>query len=876
MKNEIRKLPVIVEGLLRLLSGPINTTPMLGDTAEEYTQIRSEKGSFAANFWCLRQILKPLPSFFINYFRWSMTMLRNYLKIVFRNIRKSKGFSFINIFGLSTGIACSILIYLYVHYELSYDNFHKDPGRIFRLGKIFKANGQDASNSVWLPPPVAPAVLRDYPEVEEAVRITFDNGFARYKDKTYAEKNVIVADAGFFNIFNFTLISGNPENALDEPYTAVLTKDLAERYFEEANPMGKTLIFNEISYKITGVLAQVPEKSHLQFDLILSLKSLAESRRKRQRRSLEEQWWYHAFITYIKTQDALPSQELIDGIYNISKTYAGDQEEQLGFEQRFAIEPILDVYLNSDYNSEGYTKSGNSTYIYLFISTAIFILALACINFANLTIARSVGRIKEVGLRMVVGAKRKQLAFQFLTDAIIIALISSILAVIIVKFALPYFRLLTGQQLYLKFIEPGSVILLLCFTLFTGVISGFYPAYYLSRLQPAESIKGKTIPQMKGKVFRKSMVVFQFAVSIILIISSALVSQQINFMKDSDLGFDREQIMVIPFEGSREPITKNRLLKNELTKNSSVLSASVSSTIPGRDITSRIIRPEGIPENENQTMNILFTDPDFLETFGLEIAAGRFFSDEVMTDSSDAFILNEEAVRKFGWGYPQNAIGKEFEYARWKKGRIIGVVKDYHFSSLHSKVIPIVTQIKNDELRYISLKLNVKDIQETISYIENTWKMVLPGIPVNYFFLDNDFNAQYNYEEKVSILFDVFTYIAIIIACLGLFGLASFLAEQRKKEIGIRKAIGATVQSIICDFSKVYVRWIILANVFAWPVAWILIEHWLQNFAYRIDVGLSTFILSGLAALLIALMTVTYQSIRSGIADPVNSLRYDS
>ncbi|MCP4724769.1 MAG: FtsX-like permease family protein [bacterium] len=864
-----------LELILRMLLGSDPEGSMLGDIEEEFRSRAEKENTFRLYLWYVSQIIKPLPSVFKNALVWRSTMFKNYLKIAFRNINKNKGFSFINIFGLSFGMACSILIFLYVQYELSFDNFHKDSERIFRVGKEFKSSGQEAGYTIWTPPPVAPVLLDEYPEVEEAVRIYFDNGVVKYEEKNFAEDEIVFADNSFFNIFSFQFANGSPEYALTDPFTAVITQEAAGKYFDYDDPIGKTLIYNNDSYRVTGVLENIPGNSHLQFDFLLSFGSLEEQRKRQGRRSYNVQWWFHSFATYIKTRDASPSQELIDSIYNLSKTHVGDQEDRFGFQQRFIIEPLKDVYLRSHFVTEGLSKTGNITYVYLFISIAIFILALACINFMNLTTARSAGRIKEISMRKVVGAAKKQLVFQFLTDALFMSFISVMAAVIIVLFALPSFSEFTGRTLSLDLRDISTYPMLVSIMIITGLLSGVYPAFYLTSFKPIESIKGKFSSETRGQLFRKSLVVFQFAISIMLIISSLLVSKQINFMKNSNLGFNREQVLVIPFEGSSEPGAKYKILKNELLKNSSILSATVSSTVPGRDMTSRIIRPEGAPENENQTMNILFADPDFLETFGLEMAAGRFLSEEISTDPSSAFILNEAAVKRFGWGEPQNAVGKEFSYAGRKKGRVVGVVKDFHFLSLHSDIFPIVTQIDDSELGYLSVKLSTENLSEVLSYIEDTWQSILPDLPANHFFLDSDFNAQYNYEEKVSIIFDVFTFLAIIIACLGLFALSSYMAEQKTKEIGIRKALGATVSNVIFNFSKEFLKWILIANIAAWPVAWYVISRWLQSFAYRTEISLYVFILSGLLAVLIAFLTVIYQSLKSSLANPVDSLRYE-
>jgi putative ABC transport system permease protein len=800
-------------------------------------------------------------------------MLKNYLKIALRNIIKYKGYSFINITGLAVGMACCILIFLYIQFEFGYDQFHKDADKIYRVAKDFHQKGEPASCGTATPPTLAPVILNDFPGVEHAVRLYKGKGVIKSGEKKFIEEGIFYADASFFNIFTFPFIKGNPETALKDPYSAVLTEETAKRYFNREDPLGKTISFkNSEDFKVTGVIKNVPINSHFKFDILFSFATLEDFYSNRSYNALKN-WWNHSYRTYIKISSDKPSLQLVDGIYNLSKRYVSDQEARFGFQQKFFLQPLRDIYLKSNIEDE-MGETGNIAYLYIFMVIAIFILIIACINFVNLATARSAQRAHEVGMRKVVGAVKTQLVRQFLVEALMVSFASLALAIFIVLFSLPLFNDLTGKNLELYFGDFKVIFLWAAIPFIAAILSGCYPAFFLSAFKPIDTLKGAFESHKKAALLRKGMVVFQFAISIILIVGTLVVSKQLDFMRDRDPGFKKEQVMVLSLQGTKESRQKYEILKNEFSRHSSVISASASSTVPGRLFSSLSVNPEGYSQEETKTMYTLETDYDFIKTLKIELSAGRYLSRDFKTDPENAFILNEAAVFNLGWGSPKNAIGKNFARGR-KKGKVIGVIKDFHFESLHKEISPLLLYFEPDNFEYLSLRIAPGNIFGTISFIENKWQKLLPGDPFNFFFLDDDFDRQYRAEEKVQNIFRSFTIIAIVIACLGLFGLAAFTTQQRFKEIGIRKVLGASAPGILLLLAKEFIKWVLLSNLIAWPIAYFAANKWLQNFAYRTDVGIWTFLFSALAALTIALLTVSYQAVKAAIINPMDVLKYE-
>jgi len=864
--------PKIGEWILKRISQEEDRISITGDLGEVFRHMMQNDGLLKAYLWYWFQVIISVPPF-INYsMSWSFTMFKNYFKIALRNIRNQKGYSFINIAGLTLGMACSMLILFYVLYEFSYDTFHKNADRIYRVAMEFQAKDQPVIYAALTSSPVAPAILDNFAEVEYAVRITRRDGIVKYGERQFFEDEIEYAGQSFFNVFTFSLIKGNPVTVLRDPYTAVLTESAAEKYFGSEDPVGKTISFNyETDYTITGIMKDAPPNSHLSFDMLFSFVTLEQSW---QNTPTGELWFSHGYYTYIKTKNNNLSAAFIDGLYNLSANIIGDFEKKVGFQQRFFLQPLKDIYLTSNLDFEP-GSTGNKTYLYYFIIIAVFILIIAGINFINLATARSTGRAREVGIRKVVGAEKRQLITQFLGEALFTTFISAVIALVIVLFCLPQFRTLTGRDIQLNSISTAIVLCILLIPLAFGLLAGSYPAFFLSAFKPVNTLKGAFGHMKKGAKLRKALVVFQFAISILLLISTAIVSQQLSFMRKKDLGFDKEQIVVLSLQGSGEARRIYDILKDEFLKHHTIISTTASYSVPGRPASSNGMLPEGFTGDQWQTFWINWADYDYLETYKIELAAGRYFSRNFVSDIDEAFILNETVVKSLGWDAPEDAVGKSWKLYGGNEGRVIGVTKDYHFSSLHQQILPLVIRFNPYRFNYLSLRFTTGSVTETLSFLEKRWEEILPDEPFNYFFLDEDFDRQYRAEEQVQIIISLFTIMGMVIACLGLFGLASFSVEQRKKEIGIRKVLGASTPGIIVYFSREFTKWVVVSNVIAWPVAYFLMNRWLQNFAYRISVGFLTFIVAGIIALIIAVLMVSFQAVKAAGTNPVDALKYE-
>jgi putative ABC transport system permease protein len=736
----------------------------------------------------------------------------------------------------------------------------------------FQAKDQPVKYAAVTPPPVAPAILDNFSEVEDAVRITQANGIMKYGEKQFFEDGILYADQSFFKVFTFPLIKGDPETVLKEPYTAVLTDSIAEKYFGNEDPVGKTILLNyQRDYKITGIVEDVPPNSHFTFDLLFSFAPIEKSL---QNAPIGKLWFSHSYYTYIKTRSENLSPDFIEGVYNLSANIIGDFEDKVGFHQKFFLQPLKDIYLTSNLVYEQ-GRLGNKTYLYYFIAIAVFILIIASVNFVSLSTARSTQRAREVGIRKVAGAEKKQLVNQFLGEALFTTFISAGIAMLIILFILPYFRVLTGKDIELHLISSGIISCIIIIPLAVGLLAGCYPAFFLSAFLPIDTLKGIFGHTKKGGKLRKGLVIFQFAISILLIISTLIVTQQLSFMRNRDLGFNKEQIVVLSLRGSGEARQKYNVLKNELMKHSTIVSASASYTVPGRRPSSRAMLPEGFTGDQWQTFLINWADYDYLETYKIKLAAGRDFSRNFETDKDEAFILNEAVVKSLGWNSPEDAIGKTWNLGNRRKGKVIGVTKNYHFNSLHQKISPLVIHLDPNYFVYLSLRFTAGSVSETLSFIEETWKELVPDEPFSYFFLNEDFDRQYRAEVQVQVIVSLFTIIGMVIACLGLFGLASFSVEQRKKEIGIRKVLGSMNHKIVFLLVKDFLILVLTANVVAIPVGWLSMNKWLQSFAYRTNMSIWIFLLSGFAAFTIALLTVSFQTIKASTANPVDSLRYE-
>jgi putative ABC transport system permease protein len=785
-------------------------------------------------------------------------MFKNYLKIALRNIKRHKGYSLINIVGLAVGMACCILILLWVQDELSYDRFHENADDIYRV--IQDINFTDHSTTWAITQgPLGPSLKEDYPEIINAVRITGRGFRLAYNEKSYDE-GVGMADGSIFEMFTFPLVKGDAATALSDPLSIVLTEEMAAKYFGDEDPIGKTIkADNQWDFQVTGVMKNIPSNSHLQFDFLIPFIF------GRELNYTVDRWGNSQFRTYVQIQTGVPVQEVIQKI-------SGHLFEKPTIEKdaRLNLQPLTRIHLYSNYEFD--SAHGDITYVTLFSIVAFFILLIACINFMNLATARSGNRAKEVGMRKVAGAHKTDIIKQFYGESILLAFIALLFAVIFVWLLLPAFNNLAAKELSMNITGNLSILLgLLCIAMLTGIISGSYPALFLSTFQPVMVLKGLRLSGSKGSVFRKILVVFQFSLTILLIICTTGVYNQINYMQNKKLGYNKEHMIYFGMRGDMRE--KFDSVKNELLQNPNILGVTASSNVPtyGYTFSNSLWRWEGQSPNEEILMRAVFIDVDYFKTFGMEIAEGRSFSKEFPTDATEAIMVNEEAVKAMGMEFP---IGQRLSIGD-NNFKIIGIVKNYHFRSLRQEIDPLILIYSPENSRALFARLKSEQIPQTIGYIENAWKKFAPGYPFNYRFLDEALDGLYRSEQRIGTLFRYFSILAILISCLGLLGLASFMAEQRTKEIGIRKVLGATASNIVTLLSKEFTKWVIVANLIAWPIAYFALDKWLQSYAYKTNVVLWSFVLSGALALLIALATVSYQSIKAALANPVDSLRYE-
>ena len=791
-------------------------------------------------------------------------MFGNYLKVTWRNIKRYKGYSSINIIGLAVGLACCILILLWVQDELSYDRFHTQADDLYRAVTIFQKT-EPATHYWSVCAPLAPALKEDYPEIIKATRFTrLRRGqLVKYGEKSFLETQICLTDPDFFEMFTFPFLQGDPGRVLSNPDSLVLTEEMATKYFGSENPVGKTLnINNEYDFTVTGVMKSVPHNTHLRFDFLIPFIRIEYFE---QNWAVLDNWTLSGYATYVLLQKDTSLKELNHKIKDYIQKHAPESKDLL------YLQPLKDIHLYSTHIQFGIEGQGNIKYVYIFSVVALFVLIIACINFMNLATARSSNRAKEVDLRKVVGARRPQLIGQFFCESVLMASFSLILAVVLVELFLPAFRSLSGKPLDTSFSSNTNIVLaIVVMTLITGFLSGTYPALFLSSLRPVKVLKGGLKTEGRGYLFRKILVVSQFSLSILLIICTVLVSKQVDYMRNRKLGLDKEQVVYLPIRG--ELVEKYDALKMELLKSAGIRNVAASSNIPtyGVILTLDYITWEGKDPEHIKVLHLTSTGYDFIETLNMEMIQGRSFSEEYPSDEN-AVVINETAQKSIGM---ENPVGKRL-MLKDTELQIIGIVKDYHFRSLHSEIEPLLLVNDPSLYRYILIKLDSGDIPGTLASVKSTWKSFFPDTPIEYHFLDESYDRLYRTEQRMGTLFKYFTGLAILISCLGLFGLASFMAEKRTKEIGIRKVLGASVSGVVILLNREFIKWVLIANIVAWPVAYYAMSQWLQGFAYRTNIGVWSFALAALAAFSIAVVTVSFQSIKAATANPVKSLRYE-
>jgi putative ABC transport system permease protein len=802
-------------------------------------------------------------------------MFWSYVKVSLRNMIRQKGYSLINVVGLAVGMACCMLIMLWVANELSFDNFHENADRIYRLSHHLTIGGSErrgASGSA----PMAPAILQEYPEVVNAARFTGENRMlVQHQEKAFYEEGIRYADNSIFELFTFPMIKGDVGSALKAPHSVVITQEIAGKYFGDEDPVGKTLrMDNQTDFTITGVAEDVPQNSHFDFDLLCSFETLYAE----ERQGLDV-WGWFGYYTYLLLDHKSDWKELEEKFPALIETHMGATLQRVGASLELFLQPLASIHLHSKLDGE-LSPGGDIGYIYLFSAIAVFILMIACINFVNLSTARSATRAKEVGVRKTLGAGRGKLIRQFLGETLIYALLSVAVTFILVELSLPLFNSIAGSQLSVNYLETWWVIPgLVCLALAVGVAAGSYPAFFLSSFRPVNVLKGAFMAGAVNLRFRNLLVVIQFVISVALIIGTITIYQQIAFMKDKELGFDKEQVLVIPDVGD---VTQQSIgsIKEELSGLAGVMNVAASNTVPGRGGMMTNFVPEGFSEDESQLMRTVNVDHDFIATLGLELVAGRNFSADLATDVEESAIINATAAREFGWKDPLGRIIKrrilgEAGEPQLVPTKVIGVVKDFHLNSLHTQIEPLYMAYAIEDLNTISVRVMPDNLRKTVGLLENKWKQIAPGHPLDYYFLDQSFDGMYRAEERLGHMALSFSLLAIFLGCVGLFGLSACTAEQRTKEIGIRKVLGASVPSILKLLSKKTVLLMMIATAMAAPAAYYALSRWLQDFAYRISIGWETIALAAVLALLIALATEGYHAVKAALTNPVETLRYE-
>ncbi len=977
MKSQNFKPPKIAEKIIKFIANRNESTAILGDLREEFLEAVEKEGSQRARLSYWRLALVSFPSFIKSHVYWSGQMLINYLKIFIRNIQKHKAYSVINLSGLATAMAASFMIFLFVSHEFSYDRFHRNSDRLYRI-RNDRIYSDIHDKSAGCPPALGPALKKEFPEILESARllttsdmnnivtyvlgrdyirdvlfslegydqakkvavigrfngwnpdrnilerkgnhwqsqILFPPGKYAYRfvvdgkeicdpdnpdqgtyrsepysiltveepdivpDRaTYLETKIFYADSSFLRIFSFPMKQGSRESALENPNTAVISESMAQKYFGEKNPMGKMIIVSNQNGKhlcqITGIFEDIPENSHIKFEFLLSYQTLVQLRP-----NAAYDWGWNMFNTYVllaSETDPLSLQDKFHAFVERHKIYDKD------YRREFILQPIKDIHLYSHLRWEP-EVNGSARTVYFLMIIAVFILFIAWINYINLSTARSITRAKEVGIRKVLGSRRLQLIKQFISESALFNLISILVALPLIRIFLPHFNQLTGKQLSLSLTNAGPGWFWMALSLLAGtLLSAIYPAFVLSSFSPDSVLRGKFSHTRRGISFRKIMVIFQFALSVILIIGTLTVSQQLKFIQNRDLGIQIEQTVVVRIPGN-QGYSSERVdrFKRELKNSSQIKAVTASSSVPGKEYSnaSSGIRPLASNPEDGKRCFFISVDYDYFDFYGNDFVAGRQFAKEFSTDLKAA-ILNEEAARLFGYESPEQAVNEKILLGGLGGDvrETIGIVKDYHHKSLKDSLQPILFTLtegdQNSRHNYFSIKIATQDIDQTIAFINKAWDNVYVGTPFDYFFLDESFHNLYQSERRFGRIFSLFALLSILISCLGLFGLAAFMAEQRTKEIGIRRILGARASGIVYLLSRDFVKWILASNLIAWPIAHFVMNRWLQNFAFRTHLGIEIFFLASLLSLIIAILTVIYQSIKTAKANPADTLRHE-
>ncbi|PRY84658.1 ABC transporter permease [Mongoliibacter ruber] len=808
-------------------------------------------------------------------------MFRNYIKIAIRNLKKNPVFMMINILGLSVGMAASILIFMFVQHEVSYDKYHENSDRIYRVSRsFFNQNGEVNLHLGHLAPPFGPLLKSDFnEELEEVVRVLNTNVILKDDANIFEERRFYFSDPEVFKVFSWEVVDGNPEEALNFPDGMVISQSMAKKYFGNAEPIGRSLEMKigsaTANMQVRAVMKDIPDNSHFKADFLASMELVTEFYGGYE--AMMKNFGSNNFGTYILLAEGVTSQSISDQIPSFLNRHVnvGDDGSAPSNWTSLQLWPITDIHLHSNLDSE-LEPNSSIEYVYIYTAIAIFILLIACINFMNLATARSAKRAMEVGLRKVMGADRQLLIRQFMSETIILTFLALLIAVVLARLTLPVFGDFTGKDLSMNLLDhPEYILGMLVLVIVVGMLAGSYPSLFLSGFQPVKVLKGTYKIGSIHEKFRSALVIGQFAISIILIVAVLVVVNQLDYMKNKELGFEKDQVIVLPAHA--ELVENYETLQDRYMQHPGIEALTLASRVPS----GRLLDAQGTKAEVNgdlTTMDIRLSDihvsHSFMETFGIEMATGRDFNYQLASDSTEAFLLNQSAVRAIGWSSDEEAIGKSLHYGI-RRGYVVGVVKDFHFESLHQPISPMVFMIPNDRFNEVAFKLNAENFDEAIAYLRQEWTALRPDFPFNYYTVADRFEQQYEAEERVGTVFGFFAGLAILISVLGLFGLSAYATEQRTKEIGVRKVMGASIGSIVMLLGKDFLKLVLFGFILAVPIAWYGMSSWLDGFAYSISVSWLVFIMAGLIAAIIAALTVSSQSIRAAMINPVDAFKVE-
>lgn len=853
-------------GVLSLITDEVMCASVIDDLEYRFSLDLKRKGRVGAELSRFFQFVVIVVPLLLEVVYGGVSMLKNYIKIAFRNIKKHLGYSFIHIFGLAVGMTVCLLMLMYVVSETSYDNFHEKGDRIYRLTCDWGTEGSKMKFAGTMPA-FGPALNTEVPEIEAAARIRHNSEMIvrGEQDEKYKQSQIFHADPQVFDIFSWNLLEGDPSSALSEPFSVAITQKTARKYFDNDDPVGKTLNIDDNLYKVTGLLEDFPPNTHLDCEMLISYETIHSLDQYPQ-----DPWtqWGDDLVYFVLKQNS-SIEDVKDKVNILLNQNTG---EWFTKKMELILQPLAKIHWESDYRGDVGAK-GHIVYVYLFLSAAILVLAIACFNFMNLSTSRYLDRMKEVGVRKVVGASRKQLIRQFLTESLLVAVISMVFGVLLFNVLYSYLYSYLGAPPgfgFGHFLDLYAIVILMI--LIVGFLAGSYPAWFMSRFHPAEIMNKKTAKSGSNLSFRNVLVVLQFAISIILIVGTIIIYQQIDYMKNTDLGFDKEDVVLAYFPFT-DPEAKEQypVLKTEFLENPNIVEVTGVYTVPGINSQyNTTIRKLGAEEGDSISIQALPADFGFVKSLGLDVVAGRDFSEEYSLDRQESVILNEAAVKMLGY---ENPLGEKLKLFGQREVSIIGVVKDFHVKSLHNEIGPMLIYIDPKFYLLTATKIKPENSEETLAYMGKVWKEVLGEAEFDYRYMKDAYYSMYAAEEKTGKLISIFTILALFISCLGLFGLAAFMTNRKVKEIGIRKVLGASVGSIARLYSKEFAKWVIISNIVAWPVAYFLVDRWLGSFAYRIALTPVPFILSGAAALSIALVTVGSHAVRAAMANPVDSLR---